>query len=106
AREALRQAYETFSRAGAAGFAGRASRELTATGETVRKRTVDSLTELTAQEAEVARLARDGLTNPEIAAQLFISPRTVERHLGHVVAKLGIPSRKDLRNHTLQDSLR
>jgi DNA-binding CsgD family transcriptional regulator len=106
AREALRPAYETFSRAGAAGFAGRASRELTATGETVRKRTVDSLTELTAQEAQVAQLARDGLTNPEIAAQLFISPRTVEWHLGHVFAKLGITSRKDLRNHTLQDSLR
>jgi DNA-binding CsgD family transcriptional regulator len=96
ARDALRKAFETFSGMGAAGFADRARRELLATGETVRKRTVDTLTELTAQEAQIAQLAREGLTNPEIAAQLFISPRTVEWHLGNVFRKLGIASRKDL----------
>ena len=97
ARDALHQAHEIFSRAGALGFAGRARRELLATGETVRKRTVDKLTDLTAQEAQVVDLAKEGLTNPEIAAQMFISPRTVEWHLGNVFSKLGITSRKDLR---------
>ena len=97
AREALRQAHEIFSRAGADAFAGRARRELLATGETVRKRTADKLVGLTAQEAQVADLAREGLTNPEIAAQMFISARTVEWHLGNVFSKLGITSRKDLR---------
>jgi DNA-binding CsgD family transcriptional regulator len=97
ARDALRQAHEIFSRSGALGFAGRASRELLATGETVRMRTVDKHADLTAQEAQVADLARERLTNPEIAAQMFISPRTVEWHLGHVFSKLGITSRKDLR---------
>jgi DNA-binding CsgD family transcriptional regulator len=106
AREALRNAYEIFSRAGADGFAERARRELLATGETVGKRTVDKLTDLTAQEAQVAHLARDGLTNPEIAAQLFISPRTVEWHLGNVFSKLGITSRKGLRNQSPQASSR
>jgi len=97
ARNALRTAYEMFSRMGAGGFAERARRELKATGETVRKRTVESLSDLTPQEAQIARLARDGQTNQDIAAQLFISPRTVEWHLGNVFAKLGISSRKDLR---------
>ena len=97
ARDALHQAYEIFGRTGALGFGGRARRELLATGETVRKRTVDKLVDLTAQEAQVADLAREGLTNPEIATQMFISPRTVEWHLGHVFGKLGITSRKDLR---------
>jgi DNA-binding NarL/FixJ family response regulator len=96
ARQELRQAYEMFSGIGAEGFAERARRELLATGETVRKRMVDTLTELTTQEAHIAQLAKDGLTNPEIAAQLFISPRTVEWHLGNVFSKLGITSRKDL----------
>ncbi len=68
-----------------------------ATGETVRKRTVDSSADLTAQEAQVADLAKEGLTNPEIAAQLFISPKTVEWHLSNVFGKQGITSRKDLR---------
>jgi DNA-binding CsgD family transcriptional regulator len=68
-----------------------------AIGETVRKRTVETVTDLTAQEAQIAKLARDGHTNQEIAAQLFISPRTVEWHLGNVFTKLGITSRKDLR---------
>jgi len=97
AREALRPAYAAFSRIGADAFAERTRRELMATGETVRKRAVDNATHLTAQEAQIAQLAKDGLTNPEIAARLFISPRTVEWHLSHVFGKLGIASRKDLR---------
>jgi DNA-binding CsgD family transcriptional regulator len=80
------------------GFAERARRELAATGETVRKRTVEARDELTAQEAQIARLAADGRTNAEIAAQFFISPRTVEWHLSKVFAKLGIRSRNDLGN--------
>ena len=97
AREQLRAAHEMFSRMGAEAFAERARRELSATGETVRKRTVETLDELTAQEAQVARLAAQGHTNPEIGAQLFISPRTVEYHLHKVFPKLGISSRKELR---------
>ena len=98
AREQLRVAHESFSRMGAEAFAERARRELSATGETVRKRTVETLDELTAQEAQVARLAAQGHTNPEIAAQLFISPRTVEYHLHKVFTKLGITSRRKLRD--------
>jgi DNA-binding CsgD family transcriptional regulator len=97
AREQLRVAYERFTDMGMEGFADRARRGLLATGETVRKRVVDTLTDLTAQEAQIAKLARDGRTNQEIGGQLFISPRTVEWHLGNVFAKLGITSRKDLR---------
>jgi DNA-binding CsgD family transcriptional regulator len=97
ARQELREAHEMFSGMGAEGFAGRARSELLATGETVRKRTVDTMTDLTPQEARIAQLVRQGRTNPEIAAQLFISPRTVEWHLSHVFTKLGIASRKDLR---------
>jgi DNA-binding CsgD family transcriptional regulator len=97
AREQLRAAFQMLTAMGMEGFAERARRELVATGETVRKRTVDTLIDLTAQEAQIAKLARDGHTNQEIAAQLFISPRTVEWHLGNVFTKLGITSRKDLR---------
>ncbi len=97
AREQLRASYQMLTAMGLDGFAERARRELLATGETVRKRTVETLTDLTAQEAQIAKLARDGRTNQEIAAQLFISPRTVEWHLGNVFTKLGITSRKDLR---------
>ena len=82
---------------GAEAFAERARRELLATGETVRKRTVETRDELTPQEAQIARLAADGRTNPEIGAQLFISPRTVEYHLAKVFTKLGISSRRELR---------
>ena len=82
---------------GVEGFAERARRELLATGETVRKRTVETRDELTAQEAQIARLAADGRTNPEIGAELFISPRTVEWHLRKVYPKLGISSRAQLR---------
>jgi DNA-binding CsgD family transcriptional regulator len=77
-------------------FAERARRELLATGETARRRKVETTVELTAQEAQVARLARNGLSNPEIAARLFISTRTVQYHLGKVFTKLGISSRGQL----------
>ena len=97
AREQLRAAHEMFSQIGAEAFAERARRELAATGETVRRRTVETLDQLTTQEAQVARLAAGGHTNPEIGAQLFISPRTVEYHLRKVFTKLGISSRKELR---------
>jgi len=97
AREQLRAAHEVFSRMGAEAFAERARRELSATGETVRKRTVETLDSLTTQEAQVARLAAQGHTNPEIGAQLFISARTVEYHLHKVFPKLGISSRRELR---------
>jgi DNA-binding CsgD family transcriptional regulator len=97
ARDQLRVAYETLSAMGVESFAERARRELLATGETVRKRSVETLTELTAQEAHIARLAVAGHTNPEIGAQLFISARTVEWHLRKVFTKLGIASRRELR---------
>ncbi|HET9329961.1 MAG TPA: helix-turn-helix transcriptional regulator, partial [Steroidobacteraceae bacterium] len=97
AREQLRVAHTMLAEMGAEAFAERAGRELQATGETVRKRTVDTLDELTPQEAQVARLAADGQTNPEIGAQLFLSPRTIEWHLSKVFDKLGITSRKELR---------
>jgi DNA-binding CsgD family transcriptional regulator len=98
AREQLRDAHEMLTAMGMAGFAERARRELLATGETVRKRTTGAAGELTPQEAEIARLAGNGHTNPEISTQLFISPRTVEWHLRKVFAKLGISSRKELRD--------
>jgi len=97
AREQLRTAYEMFTAMGMEAFAGRAERELGATGETVRKRPVEASSELTAQEAQVARLVREGLTNPEIGARLFISPRTVEYHLHKIFGKLNITSRRQLR---------
>ena len=78
-------------------FAERARRELVATGENVRKRSGETRDELTPQEEQIARLARDGLSNPEIGAQLFLSPRTVEWHLRKVFTKLGITSRRQLR---------
>ena len=96
AREQLRTAHEMFASMGAEAFADRARRELLATGETVRKRTVETRGDLTAQEAQIARLARDGLSNPEIGTRLFISPRTVQYHLHKVFIKLGIRSRSQL----------
>ena len=96
AREQLRIAHAMLADMGADAFAERARRELQATGETVRKRTVETLDDLTPQEAQVAHLAAGGHTNPEIGAQLFLSPRTVEWHLGKVFGKLGISSRKEL----------
>src|SRR6266581_229553 len=97
ARHHLRTAYDMLVAIGMTAFAERARRELMATGEKVRKRTVEAPDDLTAQEALIARLARDGLSNPEISAQLFISTRTVEWHLRKVYAKLGVSSRGQLR---------
>ncbi|OLT46178.1 LuxR family transcriptional regulator [Cellulosimicrobium sp. CUA-896] len=96
ARERLRDAHEAFVAMGAVAFAERAGRELMATGETVRKRVAGSEEELTPQEEQVARLAMAGRTNPEIAATMFLSPRTVEWHLRKVFGKLGVTSRRDL----------
>ena len=96
AREQLRNAHEMFASMGAEAFADRARRELLATGEHVRKRTVETRDELTAQERQIARLARDGLSNPEIGTRLFISPRTVQYHLRKVFTKLDITSRGQL----------
>ena len=98
AREQLRAAYDSFVGIGMEAFADRARRELLATGEKVRKRTVEAPDDLTAQEQQIAALARDGLSNPEIGARLFISPRTVEWHLRKVFDKLGITSRKALQD--------
>ena len=81
---------------GVEGFADRAERELLATGERVRKRTVEAREDLTPQEAQIAQLARDGLSNAEIGAQLFISPRTVEYHLRKVFTKFNISARGQL----------
>ena len=97
ARLQLRIAYDLLSAIGMDAFAERARRELLATGETARKRTDDTRTQLTPQEIEIAQLARDGLSNPEIGTQLFISARTVEWHLRNVYPKLGIRSRRELR---------
>ena len=97
AREQLRTAHAMLDAIGMEGFAERARRELLATGETARKRTIETVNELTAQEAHIARLARSGHSNTEISTQLFISPRTVEWHLRKVFTKLGISSRRELR---------
>ncbi len=97
AREELRVAHVMFGEMGYEPYAERARRELVATGEKVRRRSAETRDQLTPQEEQIARLARDGLSNPEIGAQLFLSPRTVEWHLRKVFAKLGINSRKGLR---------
>jgi DNA-binding CsgD family transcriptional regulator/tetratricopeptide (TPR) repeat protein len=96
AREQLRTANEMLASMGADAFAERARRELSATGETARKRTVETRDDLTAQEAQIAGLAREGLSNPEIGARLFISSRTVQYHLRKVFIKLDISSRTEL----------
>jgi DNA-binding CsgD family transcriptional regulator len=96
AREQLRGALEMLTDMGMDAFAARAERELLATGERVRKRVVETGKDLTAQEAQIARLAGDGLSNPEIGARLFISPRTVKYHLHKVFTKLDITSRSQL----------
>lgn len=105
ARDQLHIAYEMLGTMGLDAFADRAWRELVATGETVRKRKADASHDLTAQEAQIALLASDGLSNPEISIQLFISARTVEWHLRKVFTKLGITSRRQLR-HALPSAAR
>jgi DNA-binding CsgD family transcriptional regulator len=97
AREQLRTAYEMLHGFGAEAFAGRARRELLATGESVRNRAIEAREVLTSQEAQIARLAGDGKTNSEIGAEMFISPRTVEWHLRKVFTKLDVDSRNKLR---------
>ncbi len=96
ARGQLRTAHEMFAAMGAGAFAERAARELRATGERVSKRATAAPARLTARETQISQLARDGLSNPEIAAQLFMSPRTVEYHLHKVFTKLDISSRNQL----------
>ena len=96
AREQLRTAHQMLAAMGMDAFAQRAARELGASAETARKRSVESMDRLTAREAQIARLAQDGLSNPEIGARLFISPRTVEYHLHKVYGKLDITSRNEL----------
>jgi DNA-binding CsgD family transcriptional regulator len=98
ASEQLRRAHDMLVAIGMEAFAERARKELQALGEKVRRRTVESRDDLTAQERQIARLARDGLSNPEIAARLFLSPRTVEWHLRNVFSKLDIRSRRQLAN--------
>ena len=99
ARAQLRAAHEHVHRRSAWRRSPSAPRrELLATGETVRKRTVETRDDLTAQERQIAQLARDGLSNPEIGARLFLSPRTVEWHLRKVFTKLGVRSRRELAN--------
>jgi DNA-binding CsgD family transcriptional regulator len=97
ARDQLRTAHRMLEDMGLEAFAARARRELEAVGETARKRTIATRLELTVQEAQIARLARDGLSNPEIGTWLFLSPRTVQYHLSKVFTKLDITSRSQLR---------
>ena len=101
ARELLRSAHESFTRMGARAFAERARVELQATGEHARKRTVDTFDQLTPQEAQISRLAGLGHRNRELAAQLFISPSTVEYHLRKVFRKLDVKSRTQLASRKL-----
>ena len=98
AREQLRTAHQMFADMGMEAFAQRARRQLASTGENVRRRRDDTRDELRPQELQIAQLARDGLSNPEIGARLFLSPRTVEYHLRKVFAKLDIRSRHELSN--------
>jgi ATP/maltotriose-dependent transcriptional regulator MalT len=98
AREQLREAHQVLTAMGASGFAERARGELMATGETVRRRVPETASALTAQEVQIARLAADGFTNPEIGVKLFLSARTVEWHLRKVYVKLGVSSRRRLRD--------
>ncbi|MEV1069004.1 AAA family ATPase [Streptomyces sp. NPDC050263] len=100
ARDQLRIAHELFTTMGMEAFAQRTARELLATGENIRKRTAHTQSELTSQETQIVRLVREGLTNTEIGARLFISPRTVEWHLRKVFGKLGVTSRRQLQSTT------
>ena len=98
ARIHLRRALELFDNIGASAFASRATLELRASGEQARRRSPETITELTERELQVALLARDGRSNPEIGTHLFISSRTVEYHLHKVFSKLGITARSQLRS--------
>jgi DNA-binding NarL/FixJ family response regulator len=104
ARAQLHTAHDMFTAIGMEAFAGRARRELAATGETARKRTMEARDTLTPQEAQIAGLARAGLSNPEIAARLFLSARTVEYHLRKVFSKLQISSRHQLAQALVGDA--
>jgi DNA-binding CsgD family transcriptional regulator len=106
AREQLRIAHESFMEFGMEAFAERARVELEATGERARKRTAQTRDDLTPQEAQVSRLAADGATNQEIAAQLFISASTVDYHLRKAFRKLGVKSRHQLARHLLEHGTR
>ena len=98
AREQLRTAHQMLAAMGVAAFAERARRELLATGEKIRQRSPATIGSLTAQEVQIARLVRQGLSNPEVGTRLFLSPRTVEWHLGNIFAKVGVSSRRQLRD--------
>src|SRR5437588_5497456 len=102
ARDQLRHAHKLFTEFGMEAFAERARIELEATGEHPRKRTVETRDDLTPQEAQISRLAAGGATNQEIAAQLFISPSTVDYHLRKAFRKLGVKSRHQLNQHVVQ----
>ncbi len=102
ARDHLRTAHDLLATMGLAAFAERARRELLATGEKVRKRSVETADDLTPQEAHIARLVRSGLSNAEVGTRLFLSPRTVEWHLRKVFTKLGVASRRELRDAALE----
>ena len=101
ARDELRTAHQMLSTMGAGAFAARAARELRATGEHPRRRSAKPTDSLTAQEQHIARLVATGATSREVAAQLFLSPRTVEAHLRSIFRKLGISSRRQLRDFPL-----
>jgi DNA-binding CsgD family transcriptional regulator len=103
AREQLRIAFDLLTAMGLTGFAERARRELLATGEKIRKRAEPAAGSLTAQETQIARLVRQGLSNPEIGTRLFLSPRTIEWHLRNIFGKVGVSSRRQLRD--LDDAL-
>jgi DNA-binding CsgD family transcriptional regulator/ferredoxin len=105
ARTALQTAHDMLTEMHMDGFADRARRELVATGATARKRSVETALELTAQEAQIARLAREGYSNPEIGGRLFLSPRTVEWHMSRVFSKLGVRSRRQLRDLNLSPAI-
>jgi DNA-binding CsgD family transcriptional regulator len=106
AREQLRAAHELFAEFGMDGFSERAGIELRATGARARRRTVETQTDLTPQEAQISQLVAEGATNPEIAAQLFISPATVEYHLRKVFRKLGVKSRTQLTRLVVESTSR
>jgi DNA-binding CsgD family transcriptional regulator len=98
AREHLHTAHQMLTAMGVAAFTARARRELLATGEKIRQRSPTTIGSLTAQEAQIARLVRQGLSNPEVGTRLFLSPRTVEWHLSNIFAKVGVSSRRQLRD--------